>query len=159
MEAYRSRRIGEFLTLNCSYKSSQEDVLWVNTYWRLGNKTGPYVYHPYKETVHPKYRGRTEITGQADLHIREVQISDDSIYYCFMVFKLCKEKNIHKKSVKVGEGTKLSVAESMIKQPDERSKQRLFITVSISASMLLILLCVTLVVLTKADVICKKKNA
>ncbi|KAG9466005.1 hypothetical protein GDO78_017374, partial [Eleutherodactylus coqui] len=103
-------RTGESVILTCSYSGYNEsDVLAVNIYWRLGNITGPYVYHPYKEMVHPSYRGRTEITGSADLHIRGLQRSDNSTYYCFVMLRLCAGSYRYEKLIQYGEGTRLIV--------------------------------------------------
>ncbi|KAM3924642.1 uncharacterized protein RB166_007967 [Leptodactylus fuscus] len=102
--------VDESVTLSCSYsKYSESDVLKVNIYWRVGNKTGPYAYHPYKEMVHPDYRGRTEIKGAADLHIRGVRRSDDSTYYCFVMLKLCTGNSKYTNSIWKGKGTRLIV--------------------------------------------------
>ncbi|CAN2391922.1 hypothetical protein PRIEUP_LOCUS1964, partial [Pristimantis euphronides] len=104
---------GESVTLSCSYSGYVEsDVLRVNIYWRVGNITGPYVYHPYKEMVHPGYRGRTEIKGRADLHIRGLQKSDESSYYCFVMIRLCIGHDEYEKRVQYGEGTRLVVVAS-----------------------------------------------
>ncbi|KAG9463615.1 hypothetical protein GDO78_021412 [Eleutherodactylus coqui] len=101
---------GGSVILNCSYSGYKErDVLGANIYWRLGNITGPYVYHPYKEMVHPDYAGRTEVTGSADLHIRGLQMSDDSTYYCFVMLRLCRGSNKKEKQIQFGEGTQLIV--------------------------------------------------
>ncbi|KAM4036846.1 uncharacterized protein ACNLHF_015667 [Anomaloglossus baeobatrachus] len=102
----------ESVTLNCSYSQYMEsEVLGVNIYWRAGNISGPYAYHPYKEMVHPRYSGRTEIKGAADLHIRGLQTSDDSIYYCFVMFKMCKGKADYQRLIQYGEGSRLIVTD------------------------------------------------
>ncbi|XP_075715686.1 uncharacterized protein LOC142750573 [Rhinoderma darwinii] len=103
---------GQSVTLNCSYSSYMEsDVLGVNIYWRLGNISGPYVYHPYKEMVYPGYSGRTEITGAADLHIQRLEMSDDSMYYCFVMVKLCTGNRKYENIIQYGEGTRLIVTD------------------------------------------------
>ncbi|XP_056426075.1 uncharacterized protein LOC130367590 [Hyla sarda] len=105
---------GESVALNCSYTSYMErDVLGVTIYWRLGNLSGPYVYHPYKEMVHPDYRGRTGIRGAADLHIQGVKMSDDSMYYCFVIIRLCNGNFPidHQKLIQYGEGTRIIVTD------------------------------------------------
>ncbi|XP_066445633.1 uncharacterized protein [Eleutherodactylus coqui] len=109
--------LGESMTLSCSYRGYMEsDVLWVNIYWRLGNLTGPYVYHPYKEMVHPSYRGRTGIKGPADLHIRGLQMSDDSTYYCFVMLRLCTGVDEYEKLIQYGAGTQLIVTDQLEKE-------------------------------------------
>ncbi|XP_075131830.1 uncharacterized protein LOC142204417 [Leptodactylus fuscus] len=136
----------ELVTLNCSYsRDKKNDVLGVNIYWRVGNITGPYAYHPYKEMVHPSYRGRTGIEGSADLHIRGIQRSDDSTYYCFVMLRLCNTGKL----VQYGEGTRLIVTDPGFV---------LVMIISASAVAMLVLLCLVLVVLKRIGVICKKKN-
>ncbi|XP_069816100.1 uncharacterized protein [Dendropsophus ebraccatus] len=105
---------GESVTLSCSYTSYLEsDVLGATIYWRLGNLSGPYVYHPYKEMVHPGYRGRTEITGAADLHIQGLQRSDDAMYYCFVMVRLCTGNEKYDKLIQYGGGTRLIVTDDV----------------------------------------------
>ncbi|XP_073507126.1 uncharacterized protein [Phyllobates terribilis] len=146
---------GESVTLNCSYSRYMEsDVLGVNIYWRLGNISGPYVYHPYKEMVHPSYKGRTEIKGAADLYIGGLQTSDDSMYYCFVMIRWCVKSNENQKHVQYGEGTRLIVTEP----PHDFGESQLLIIVSISAVVLLVFLCVIVVILKRRGVICTKKN-
>ncbi|XP_056426077.1 uncharacterized protein LOC130367591 isoform X2 [Hyla sarda] len=130
---------GESVTLSCSYTSYMErDVLGVTIYWRLGNLSGPYVYHPYKEMVHPGYRGRTGIQGAADLHIQGVKMSDDSMYYCFVIITLCNGTTEYGKQIQYGEGTRLIVTEPPFD----------FVMIgSISGAVLLFLLCVILVII------------
>ncbi|XP_069816091.1 uncharacterized protein [Dendropsophus ebraccatus] len=135
---------GESVTLSCSYTSYLEsDVLGTTIYWRLGNLSGPYVYHPYKEMVHPGYRGRTEITGAADLHIQGLQRSDDAMYYCFVVIRVCTGNDKYKKPIQYGGGTRLTVTDSHNVSRDKR----LVVIASISGAVLLVLLCLILVIL------------
>ncbi|XP_069816123.1 uncharacterized protein [Dendropsophus ebraccatus] len=134
---------GESATLSCSYTSYMEsDVLGTTIYWRLGNLSGPYVYHPYKEMVYPGYRGRTEITGAADLHIQGLNMSDDAMYYCFVMVRLCTGSNKYKKLIHYGGGTRLIVTGLSI---------GFAMIVSISAAILLVLLCVLLVFLKTTE--------
>ncbi|XP_066450111.1 uncharacterized protein [Eleutherodactylus coqui] len=145
-------RRGESVILTCSYSGYKEsDVLGVNIYWRLGNTTGPYVYHPYREMVHPSYRGRTEVTGAADLHIRGLQKSNDSTYYCFVMLRLCAGRFRYEKRIQYGKGTRLIVTDP------PHLPQPVIISIS-SAAVLLVLLCVILVIWRKTGVICKKKD-
>ncbi|XP_073403124.1 uncharacterized protein [Dendrobates tinctorius] len=139
---------GESVTLNCTYNRYKEsDVLGVRIYWRAGNISGPYVYHPYKNVVHSSYKGRTEIKGAADLHIRGLQVSDDSVYYCFVMIRLCVNYDENPKLVQYGEGTRLIVTEP----PNDLGETRLMITVFTSAAVLLVLLCVIFVLLKKRE--------
>ncbi|XP_073403122.1 uncharacterized protein [Dendrobates tinctorius] len=147
-------REGDSVTLTCSHSQYQEnDVLWVNIYWRVGNTSGPYVYHPYKEMVHSSYKGRIEMKGSADLHIRGLQTSDDSRYYCFVMLKLCTGSSEYKKVIQYGEGTRLIVKGS----DNGLGDYQLVIIISTSV-MVLLVLCVILIILKIKGVICKKKN-
>ncbi|XP_056426072.1 uncharacterized protein LOC130367587 [Hyla sarda] len=140
---------GESVALSCSYTSFMErDVLGVTIYWRLGNLSGPYVYHHYKEMVHPGYRGRTGIQGAADLHIQGVKMSDDSMYYCFVIIRLCTGFKKYEKEIQYGGGTRFIVTD----------KQSLVLIGSISGAVLLLLLCVIILILKTTGVICKKKT-
>lgn len=142
------------MTLNCSYSSYMEsDVLGVDIYWRVGNKSGPYVYHPYTEMVHSSYKGRTGRKGAADLHIQGLQMSDDSMYYCFVMIRLCIGTGEYTKLIQYGDGTRLVVT-GKITDP----LRELVIYVSISAAVLLVLLCLILVILKTTGVICRKKS-
>ncbi|XP_075711639.1 uncharacterized protein LOC142748427 [Rhinoderma darwinii] len=146
---------GESVTLKCSYSSyMKSDVLGVNIYWRLGNISGPYVYHPYTEMVYPGYSGRTEIKGPADLHIQRLEMSDDSMYYCFVMIKLCTGYDKYENIIQYGEGTRLIVTDPS----NGLDEYKLVIIIYISAAVLLVLLCVILVILKTTGVICKKKN-
>ncbi|XP_072006380.1 uncharacterized protein [Engystomops pustulosus] len=103
---------GESVTLSCFYSPYKEsDVLGVDIYWRAGNISGPYVYHPYKEMVHPNYRGRTGIIRAAELHIQGLEMSDASMYYCFVMIRPCTGSIYHEKIIQYGEGTRLTVTE------------------------------------------------
>ncbi|KAM3927292.1 uncharacterized protein RB166_010031 [Leptodactylus fuscus] len=147
------------VTLNCSYSQySENDILNVNIYWRVGNKTGPYVYHPYKEMVHPGYRGRTGIEGSADLHIRGLRMSDNSTYYCFVMLKLCTGNSKYTNSIQFGKGTRLIVTGKITGNLNDPDEQQLIIVVSASAAAMLVLLCVILIILKVTGVICKKKK-
>ncbi|KAG8539685.1 hypothetical protein GDO81_020536 [Engystomops pustulosus] len=57
--------------------------------------------------VHSSYRGRTELRGPADLHIKGVDIVDHATYYCFVLLKFCKGNNIMDSIIQYGNGTKL----------------------------------------------------
>ncbi|XP_073507122.1 uncharacterized protein [Phyllobates terribilis] len=147
-------REGDSVTLTCSHSQYREnDVLWVNIYWRAGNKSGPYVYHPYKEMVHSSYKGRIEIKGAADLHIQGLKTSDDSTYYCFVMLKVCTGNREYEKIIQYGEGTRLIVEES----ENGLGDYQLVIIISISVVVLLVL-CMILIILKTKGVIFKKKN-
>ncbi|XP_072255453.1 uncharacterized protein [Pyxicephalus adspersus] len=79
--------------LSCSYTLSSQyterDIVWVNVYWRVGNVTGPYAYHPYQQMIHSTYRQRTQITGMTNLMINGVKKTDNTSFHCFVVVKLC----------------------------------------------------------------------
>ncbi|KAM4036845.1 uncharacterized protein ACNLHF_015666 [Anomaloglossus baeobatrachus] len=146
---------GQSVTLNCSDSRYMEsDVLGVNIYWRVGNISGPYAYHPYKEMVHPRYSGRTEIKGAADLQIRGLQMADDSIYYCVLMPKVCKQDHTYRKVIQYGKRTRLIVTEP----PNVLGDYQLVIIISITVAALLLILCVILVILKKRAIICKKKT-
>ncbi|XP_068130105.1 uncharacterized protein [Hyperolius riggenbachi] len=91
---------GGSVTLNCSYTIddpiTESEVVRVSVYWRVGNETGPYAYHPHQEMVHPNYKERATITGTLDLFIEDVQMADNSSFYCIVVIKLCID--LHMKS-------------------------------------------------------------
>ncbi|KAG8573828.1 hypothetical protein GDO81_008866 [Engystomops pustulosus] len=124
---------GESVTLSCSYSPYMEsDVLGVDIYWRAGNISGPYVYHPYKEMVHPNYRGRTGIIRVADLHIQGLEMSDASMYYCFVMIRWCRETGKHQKRIQYGGGTRLMVTAST----DDKTESHLDPSVVIIASYL-----------------------
>ncbi|XP_018109282.1 uncharacterized protein LOC108711762 isoform X2 [Xenopus laevis] len=96
---------GDSASINCTFSSPHNrDPLWVGVYWRVGNRTGPFAYHPSQEMVHPMYKGRTELRGEADLYIRNVQEADNNTsYYCFVMLRFCED--INKFSTKTIHGT------------------------------------------------------
>ncbi|XP_063785766.1 uncharacterized protein LOC134934208 [Pseudophryne corroboree] len=104
---------GGSVTLSCSYRHNgiyrDSDILWVTAYWRVNSTSGPHAYHPHQEMVHPRYKGRTEITGLANLHIRGVQVEDSATYHCFLVIKLCINTETSRRMAAHGEGTSLIV--------------------------------------------------
>ncbi|XP_040271125.1 paired immunoglobulin-like type 2 receptor alpha isoform X1 [Bufo bufo] len=147
--------IGQSVNISYFYSRYMEsDVLGVDIYWRVGNTSGPYVYHPYKEMIHPDYRGRTEMQDEAGLQIRGLQMSDNSMYYCFVMIRLCTGNSKYKKLAQYGEGTRLIVTEPS-PVPDE---YLLVIIISITVAILLVLLFLILIILKITGVICKKKN-
>ncbi|XP_018107011.2 uncharacterized protein LOC108710388 [Xenopus laevis] len=102
---------GDSVTLNCSFNSTQTP-LWAWIYWRVGSPTGDYVYHPNKQMVHSSFKGRTELRGQADLHIEGVQRNDSDTYYCIVIFQYCAANAIHKSFINYGQSTRLDIQES-----------------------------------------------
>ncbi|XP_072000759.1 uncharacterized protein [Engystomops pustulosus] len=124
---------GESVTLSCSYRPYMEnDVLGVDIYWRAGDISGPYVYHPYKEMVHPNYRGRTGIIRAVELHMQGLKMSDASMYYCFVMIRWCRETVDHQKIIQYGGGTRLTVTAST----DDKTGSHLDPSVVIIASYL-----------------------
>ncbi|CAH2272598.1 sialic acid-binding Ig-like lectin 14 [Pelobates cultripes] len=102
--------LGSSTTLSCSYTySTEKEKASAEIYWRVGNPTGDYAYHPSQEMIHSTYRGRTELRGQADLHIQDVQRTDTTSYYCQVIIRNCIGKVKVKTSVVHGQGTRLSV--------------------------------------------------
>lgn len=104
---------GGSVNLTCSYTQDsshkERDIVRVNVYWRAGNVTGPYAYHPYQEMVHSRYKKRTSITGTANLHINGVKTEDNTTFHCFVVFKVCKGDNQYEDSIVYGGETRLNV--------------------------------------------------
>ncbi|KAM3924640.1 uncharacterized protein RB166_007965 [Leptodactylus fuscus] len=95
-------------TLRCSFThQSDTDPLWVGVFWRVGSPRGIYAYHPLPELVHPYYRGRTELRGLADLHIKEVRDQDNTTYYCLVMLKFCIGNKKTNSNIRYGTGTKL----------------------------------------------------
>ncbi|XP_068128214.1 CXADR-like membrane protein isoform X2 [Hyperolius riggenbachi] len=104
---------GGSVTLNCSYtvdnSYAESDIMRVSVYWRVGNVTGPYAYHPHQEMVHPNYTERTTITGTTNLIIRGVQMADNSSFHCIVVLKCCAESNKYEDKIQYGGITRLTV--------------------------------------------------
>ncbi|XP_073480280.1 uncharacterized protein [Aquarana catesbeiana] len=113
---------GKSVILSCSYtlpsgRYTEIDVVRVNVYWRVGNVTGPYAYHPYREMVHSTYRHRTSITGMTNLMIMNVTKADNTSFHCFMVVKQCAGDYRYDDNIQYGGGTRL-----IIKEPSEPSE-------------------------------------
>ncbi|XP_073479041.1 uncharacterized protein [Aquarana catesbeiana] len=110
---------GHSVTLPCSYtlpsgRSTERDVVRVNVYWRVGNVTGPYAYHPYQDMVHSTYRHRTSMTGMTNLMINDVTKADNTSFHCFVVVKRCAGDYRYDDDIQYGGGTRL-----IIKEPSE----------------------------------------
>ncbi|XP_077329673.1 uncharacterized protein LOC143963817 [Lithobates pipiens] len=109
--------------LFCSYtlpsdRYTERDVVRVNVYWRVGNITGPYAYHPYQEMVHSTYKHRTSITGMTNLMIKDVTKADNTSYHCFVVVKLCASDYQYEDKIMYGGGTRLIIKENFT-EPSE----------------------------------------
>ncbi|PIO24551.1 hypothetical protein AB205_0188510, partial [Aquarana catesbeiana] len=105
---------GKSVILFCSYtlpsdRYTERDVVRVNVYWRVGNITGPYAYHPYQDMVHSTYRHRTSITGMTNLMINDVTKADNTSFHCFVVVKLCEGNNQDEDKIQYGGGTRLII--------------------------------------------------
>eukprot|EP00079_Xenopus_tropicalis_P023361 XP_012815721.1 PREDICTED: sialic acid-binding Ig-like lectin 14 [Xenopus tropicalis] len=105
---------GGSASISCTFSYPPHRApLWVGVYWRVGNLTGPFAYHPSQEMVLPMYKGRTELRGEADLYIRNVQEADNNTsYYCFVILRFCKDSNSFTTETHYGTGTSLHVTES-----------------------------------------------
>ncbi|XP_041443294.1 uncharacterized protein LOC108710653 isoform X2 [Xenopus laevis] len=137
---------GDSVTLNCSFHSTQTP-LWAWIYWRVGSPTGDYVYHPNKQMVHSSFKGRTELRGQADLHIEGVQRNDSDTYYCIVIFQYCAANSLHKSFFNYGQGTRLDVIEAEFP-----------LIIILSVVLILIVLSGILIFLLYKGFICKKES-
>ncbi|XP_073480283.1 uncharacterized protein [Aquarana catesbeiana] len=116
-----SAQEGHSVILPCSYtlpsgRYTERDVVRVNVYWRVGNVTGPYAYHPYPDMDHSTYRHRTSITGMTNLMIMNVTKADNTSFHCFVVVKWCASKYQYEDEIHYGGGTRL-----IIKEPSQMS--------------------------------------
>ncbi|KAM8972549.1 uncharacterized protein RCH25_018286 [Pelodytes ibericus] len=106
-----SVQIGGVVTIPCSFTQPQDgDLVYVRVYWRVGSPRGPYAYHPSEQMVDPRYKRRTELRGQLDLHITEIQEEDSTSFYCFVMLTVCAESYKYHQVVDHGPGTKLTMA-------------------------------------------------
>ncbi|KAM5171760.1 uncharacterized protein ACMZJ9_004524 [Mantella aurantiaca] len=108
---------GDSVNLSCSYtfpngRYTERDIVRVNVYWRVGNVTGPYAYHPYQEMVHSTYINQTFITGITNLMIKGVTAADNTSFHCFVAIKLCAGDNEYEDNIEYGGGTRLIVIET-----------------------------------------------
>ncbi|XP_077326761.1 uncharacterized protein LOC143961370 [Lithobates pipiens] len=171
---------GKSVNLTCSYTQTnshkERDVVRVNVYWRVGNVTGPYAYHPYREMVHSRYIERTTIMGTANLHIKGVKIEDNTTFHCFVVFKLCNGDNEYEDSIVYGGETRLNVEDancqdsscvsnegtySTIMSPTEKTPEELpisTISIIIISVIIMIIIILIILVLKVKGVLCKKKG-
>ncbi|XP_040197699.1 uncharacterized protein LOC120930590 [Rana temporaria] len=164
---------GESVTINCSYTIPPErNLLWSGVFWRVGSPTGPFAYHPSDLMVHPNYRGRTQLSGLADLQIKKTQNPDTATYYCFVMLKFCIGSNKTNSALKYGSGTQLDIdvkSQTSTGVPTRTTETSTSSTASdlqmlpailagVGGLLVLIILCVILIVLKKRGVICKKKE-
>ncbi|KAG8573832.1 hypothetical protein GDO81_008869 [Engystomops pustulosus] len=143
-------------TLSCSYRPPYDtDPLWTEVFWRVGSPSGIYAYHPFPEMVHSSYRGRTELRGPADLHIKGANIVDNTTYYCFVLLKFCTGNNIIDSTIRCGNGTKLMLSPS---SRDDEPNNNTWIYVITVVLVVVISLCVVVILfyLKKKGVICQK---
>ncbi|XP_072255455.1 uncharacterized protein [Pyxicephalus adspersus] len=169
---------GLSVNLSCSYALSSQyterDIVRVNVYWRVGNVTGPYAYHPYQQIINSTYRQRTQITGMTNLMINGVKMTDNNSFHCFVVVKLCASDDYYNDEIYYGGGTRLIVTgkDVSIRAPPDGiddthpdtsspiSQKLMFIIIAVSSSVIvLIILIVILIILKVKGVICKKKNS
>ncbi|XP_075711641.1 protein turtle-like isoform X2 [Rhinoderma darwinii] len=140
-------------TLNCSFTNQPDIVpLWIDVFWRVDSPRGPYAYHPFIELVDSNYRGRTELRGRADLHIKGVKDTDNSTYYCFVIVKNCIGNNKTISTLQYGSGTKLQVKET----DDPGNNTWVYILAAVFAA--LIILCAVVIILKKKGIICQKRS-
>ncbi|XP_063302466.1 uncharacterized protein LOC134601891 [Pelobates fuscus] len=109
-----SAPVGGSANITCSYNTLpaiNKTLMDAVIYWRAGSLDGPIAYHPSTWMVHPTYRGRTNVTQQADLQIMGVQDTDSSVYYCFVTLKFCVGNGVINNSISYGNGTRLIITE------------------------------------------------
>ncbi|KAM5171761.1 uncharacterized protein ACMZJ9_004525 [Mantella aurantiaca] len=151
---------GHSVNLSCSYtfpngRYTERDIVRVNVYWRVGNVTGPYAYHPYQEMVHSTYINRTYITGITNLMIKGVTTADNTTFHCFVVVKLCAGDNDYEDTIEYGGGTRLIVIDG---KNSNSAFDFLIIIIAVSSVTVLIILIGILIILKVKGVICKKKT-
>lgn len=144
-------------TLRCSFThQSDTDPLWTEVFWKVGNLPGDYAYHPFTSLVHPRYRGRTELRGPADLHIKGITVTDNTTYYCMVMLKFCIGNNKTSSTLQYGGGTKLEVTDTL-----QNANPNADIWVYILAAVLLgvlIMCAIVFIILKKKGVICQKHS-
>ncbi|CAH2272600.1 sialic acid-binding Ig-like lectin 14 [Pelobates cultripes] len=102
-------KLGDSGIINCSFSSSVERLSRTGIYWTVGSPAGKYSYHPSQRMIHSRYRDRTSLIGQADLHIKDIQSTDSGTYYCIVILRFCTGTNKVKSIVIYGAGTRLNV--------------------------------------------------
>ncbi|XP_073479034.1 uncharacterized protein [Aquarana catesbeiana] len=155
--------------LTCSYtlpsdRYTERDVVRVNVYWRVGNITGPYAYHPYREMVHSTYRHRTFITEMTNLMINDVTKADNTSFHCFVVVKRCAGDYQYDDDIQYGGGTRLIINDDVAghttngENYSAEDRRTLMIIIVVSSITIMIILIVILIILKVKGVICKKKT-
>ncbi|XP_077327751.1 uncharacterized protein LOC143962325 [Lithobates pipiens] len=163
---------GKSVILSCSStlpgdRYTERDVVRVNVYWKVGNITGPYAYHPYREMVHSTYRHRTSITGMTNLMITDVTKADNTSFHCFVVVKRCAGGYPYDHDIQYGGGTRLIITDDVAGRTTNGEKhsakertlafQDLMIIIVVSSVTIMIIL-IILIILRVKGVICKKKT-
>ncbi|XP_072255448.1 sialic acid-binding Ig-like lectin 12 [Pyxicephalus adspersus] len=106
------------VTISCSYNDPPGPVpMWREVFWRVGSPSGPFSYHPSELMVHPSYRGRTQLSGSADLQINRVRMSDNTTYYCFVMLKFCTGVQKTISVIKYGIGIQLKLNSKITRIP------------------------------------------
>ncbi|KAM4675732.1 uncharacterized protein O3C94_008328 isoform 2-T2 [Discoglossus pictus] len=141
---------GGSVILNCSFSTtnSGEHPL-VRIYWKVGSPSGPYAYHPNQEIIHPSYQGRTRLRGQADLHIWDVRMTDNTSYHCFVMLRFCVGLNKFDSLTSRGKGTILHV---------EGMESNLVVIICLAVLLVFLILCALLIFLKKRGIICKNSS-
>ncbi|XP_018416461.1 PREDICTED: uncharacterized protein LOC108790648 [Nanorana parkeri] len=138
------------VTINCSYTvPPDQNLLWRGVFWRVGSPTGPYAYHPSDLMVNSSYIGRTQLSGQADLQIKEFQATDNTTYYCFVMLTFCIGNNKYKSTLRYA--TQFN--------GNRKNSTPTGILAGVGIILFLIVLCLILFILKKRGVICKKKES
>ncbi|XP_056425053.1 uncharacterized protein LOC130366750 [Hyla sarda] len=143
-------------TLSCSYQSDT-DPLWTAVFWRAGGPGGIYAYHPLPVMVDPRYRGRTELRGSTDLHIKGVNDADNTTYYCFVMLRFCVGNNI-RPIIRYGSGTRLHVNSAVNNNNVSPDDTMTWLYVLAAVLAVIILFAVVIIILKKKGVVCQKHS-
>ncbi|XP_066449910.1 uncharacterized protein [Eleutherodactylus coqui] len=115
--------------------------------------------------VAPSYRGRTELRGTADLHIKGVGVTDNTTYYCFVMLKFCVGKLKNISTIQYGNGTNLqvtgvtsTVGPFLLSPNSDGFAGNTWIYILAAALFVLILCAVILIILKKRGVICRSRR-
>ncbi|XP_040202740.1 uncharacterized protein LOC120933546 [Rana temporaria] len=136
---------GDSVTIGCSYTvPPNRNLLWSGVFWRVGSPTGPYAYHPSDLMVHPNYRGRTQLSGLADLQINGVQDPDTTTYYCFVMLKFCIGTIKTNSVLKYGSGTQLNINVKNLTSTDFTGQQTVILAAYFGIKLFLLVLSIIL---------------